>query len=208
MKLVAVGIDGGSFDFVCRNLNSLPFFRRLYEEKALKSLKSVFPPITWPAWMSISTGKDVKDHKYFSFVYLDRNYKIRLLPRKKIKKLWDILSQKRKKIIMVNIPLTFPPPRVNGIVVSGMDTPKEAKIFTHPQDLSRKLRKMGYIIEPYISKNKSILFKTLLFSLSKRLKVFNYLMECADFDFFLGFKKPSSISNEFTFTLVSIVPNP
>jgi len=45
----------------------------------------------------------------------------------------------------MNVPVTFPPEPVNGVLVSGLLTPKGA-IFTHPHEHTRQLLDEGYAI--------------------------------------------------------------
>jgi predicted AlkP superfamily phosphohydrolase/phosphomutase len=45
-----------------------------------------------------------------------------------------------RRVALINVPLTYPPTPVNGIMVTGMLTPPGADLFTYPPSLSDELR--------------------------------------------------------------------
>jgi predicted AlkP superfamily phosphohydrolase/phosphomutase len=51
------------------------------------------------------------------------------------KTLWEILSQAGKRVVVINVPVTFPPREVNGILISGFLCPNIDKI-AHPKELA------------------------------------------------------------------------
>jgi predicted AlkP superfamily phosphohydrolase/phosphomutase len=51
-----------------------------------------------------------------------------------------------KNSVLLNIPLTYPPEKILGVIVSGMLTPSEDSDFTQPKQLKKKLLRMGYRI--------------------------------------------------------------
>jgi predicted AlkP superfamily phosphohydrolase/phosphomutase len=56
------------------------------------------------------------------------------------KAIWNILSENGKKVITVNVPMTYPPEKVNGIMISGMDAPSINSKFTYPPELYSELK--------------------------------------------------------------------
>ena len=63
--------------------------------------------------------------------------------------MWSILSELGKKVCVLNVPFTYPPDRVNGVMVSGMDTPNLKSNFIYPGPLRAELDKAtgGYLLE-------------------------------------------------------------
>jgi predicted AlkP superfamily phosphohydrolase/phosphomutase len=59
--------------------------------------------------------------------------------------LWDILGHHERKVVLVNVPMTYPPRAVNGSMITGLLTPKGASIWTYPQELSEELT--DYVID-------------------------------------------------------------
>ncbi len=188
MKVICVGIDGCTHQLIRNAISQkkLHTFKELMDEGYFSKLKSCYPPFTWAAWLSISTGKSLFQHGYFDWVFPSPSYEIKLLPKPKLLKIWGYLHFFNKRSVLLNIPLTYPPESlgIDGIVVSGMDTPKEHyEKCVYPSHYASLLRKFAYKIEPDYSKNKRKLFRNLKISLKSRLKTFLYFLEHEKYDF-------------------------
>src|SRR5205809_5458201 len=59
--------------------------------------------------------------------------------RKGGKAIWNILSEYGKQVLVVNVPATYPPEPVNGIMISGYMTPGTAVDFTYPTSFKEEL---------------------------------------------------------------------
>jgi len=59
--------------------------------------------------------------------------------------LLDILGRAGKHVMCVNLPMSYPPRPVNGIMITGMLTPSEADNFTYPPELRDELD--DYVID-------------------------------------------------------------
>ena len=55
----------------------------------------------------------------------------------------DFLGEAGKTCIVVNVPVTYPPEKIKGCIVTGMLTPPNA-CYAYPADVYKKLKKMGY----------------------------------------------------------------
>ena len=44
-----------------------------------------------------------------------------------------------KDVIVVNVPITYPPRAVNGVMVSGLDTPSTKTAFTYPPEVKDEI---------------------------------------------------------------------
>src|SRR5260370_34130380 len=64
--------------------------------------------------------------------------------------IWDILGQHGGRSLLVNIPTTYPPEPVNGVMITGMLTPGLDSDFTFPQALKEEMLAAipAYVIEP------------------------------------------------------------
>ena len=105
-------------------------------------LESVIPPVTAPAWTSFMTGKTPGKHGIFDFTRFDpsdRSTKLNNAENIRSKTLWQILSEKGKRVIVLNMPYTYPPPKVNGIVVAGWDAPSVETNFTYPSEIRARI---------------------------------------------------------------------
>jgi len=130
--VVFIGIDGGNWRFIRRLVNEgrLPGFERLMREGSYGTLQSVDNYVTPPAWTSIFSGYLPEQHGIYTFGSFDRaageflgdSSDDILVPM-----VWDAASRAGLRCGIVNVPVTYPPRPVNGVMVSGMLTPIEAE---------------------------------------------------------------------------------
>jgi len=138
-RLVIVGLDGATWDVInpLVEQGKLPAIKRIMDEGQSGTLRSVIPPITGPAWATILTGRNPGEHGIFEMTVFDD----RLGRRRPISMndwnatpLWEILNGRGLSTGLLCVPFTFPPPRVNGWIISGiMGTPKyDPRMFSPP----------------------------------------------------------------------------
>lgn len=149
LKVVIIGLDGGTFDLIKPWVDGghLPAFQKLMNEGAWGELRSTMPPITAPAWSSFITGKNPGKHGLIDFVFRQPNtYSVAPVnaSTRQGRSLWSRLGDGEKRVIVVNVPVTYPPERVNGIMVTGLMTPSEEANFTYPPELAERLRQNHY----------------------------------------------------------------
>ena len=161
-KVLVIGLDGATFDI----LNPLtlqgymPHLASLMERGCWGRLSSTIPPFTAAAWSSFSTGRNPGQHGVISFRGTrDRfNYDLQgegfVDARRFENTLWEILSAEEKRVVIVNVPLTYPVRPVNGYIVTGMLTPSDARVFTYPPGLSQVLGE-DYIIDVDFVRNEN-----------------------------------------------------
>lgn len=152
MRLLVVGLDGATFDIIKPLIaqNRLPYLARLLEEGAWGTLRSTMPPISPTAWTTFATGKNPGQHGVFDFQHLaaDYNWRPRPVRRHKHKTIWRILSEAERRVVVVDVPFTYPPEVVNGLMISGYPTPRTpGTIFTYPPDLTQQLEKFDLQLE-------------------------------------------------------------
>jgi len=143
-KVFIVSLDGATFA-VFRPLiqqGYMPHLARMMQEGLTAELESVVPPVTGPAWTSFMTGKNPSKHGIFEFVHFDEhNYAWKLNNSQAIrgKTLWNLLSEKGKRVIVLNLPYTYPPYEVNGLMACGWDAPSVEGNFTFPPELRNEI---------------------------------------------------------------------
>jgi predicted AlkP superfamily phosphohydrolase/phosphomutase len=59
--------------------------------------------------------------------------------RKAGKAIWNILSEYGKQVLVINVPMTYPPETVNGLMISGYMTPSSDTDFTYPTTFKEEL---------------------------------------------------------------------
>ena len=145
-RILIVGLDGATFDVLNPLMEDgrMPNLRRLVETGASGILESTKPPITPAAWTTFMTGKGPGRHGIVDFEKYDvstntltfnSTYEIRE------KTIWEILSEKGFKVGSINLPMTYPPRRVNGFMISGFETPSTEAEFTYPNSLKEEILK-------------------------------------------------------------------
>ena len=146
MRIFLLGLDGMTLrvlePYVKANL--LPNFKKIMEEGACGILRSTIPPITAPAWISLATGKTPGKHHVFEF-RKRKGYETTLIAKNTssaAEPIWSTISRYGKTVKVINVPLTYPPDKVNGIMVSGMMTPNTKTEFTFPKEIKREILKL------------------------------------------------------------------
>ena len=192
-RVLLIGIDGLSLDFV-KSLNSrglIPHIGRFLEKGSYGSLKSTLPPLTPPAWTSAFTGVNPGKHGIFGFIRtnLERGEQRAVdSTLRGCKALWNIVSESGKRAIVINVPITYPTERINGIMISGMLTPSPKSDFVYPKQLREKILRYGYRIDP-ISHNKmkslAHLAKVSVDVAQRRSNVARQLMKQYNWDLFI-----------------------
>jgi len=145
-KLLIIGLDGASFntfDLLKKKGVSLPYIDGLIANGVKGDLTSTIPPVTAPAWVSFMTGKNPGKHGIFDFIKItgaDMGRRVISYNDIEERTLWSILSDAGKKVIVINFPITYPPPKVEGFLVSGMMTPLQANRFTYPASFQEEIK--------------------------------------------------------------------
>jgi len=157
MKFIVFGLDGASFDLIDPWLNAgkLPHLQRLIKQGIRGRLKSCLPPTTSPNWKCYATGKNPGKLGIFWWENIDFQNKRVYIPtaRAHAREIWDYISESNRKVGIMNMPLTYPPRRVNGFVIAGgPDAPE--KNYTYPKELETRLRReFGYKVHPVVRTN-------------------------------------------------------
>lgn len=196
-RVLIVGLDGGTFDII-RPLvaeGRLPNLARLMGEGASSVLRSTCPPITPTAWTSFATGKNPGQHGIYDFLKLNpATYQFSPVPARQHvhKSLWRIISNHGGKVVVVDVPFTYPPEEVNGCILTGYGTPTgDDVVFTYPPQLREELAAacgrcdMGFMPEGTKYNLQADFFQSWDRILENRSCVAAYLMERVDWDFYM-----------------------
>ncbi len=146
-KTVVLALDGVPYSFI-KDMYEKGEFKHLGSPEYHK-MSSVYPTISSVAWSSFMTGKNPGKHNIYGFVDRKSNSKnLQICNSKDLKSqtLWEYLSEKKKKVFVMNVPLTYPPRKVNGKLVSGFLCSNLIK-GTYPKEFASELYKLGYKID-------------------------------------------------------------
>ncbi len=145
MRVLLFGIDGLTFRILHPMMERglLPNFQRVRDEGVQGTLRSTTPPMTPPAWMSISTGLSLAKHGVYDFweyEQTDSGPRARVMThRKGGKAIWNLLSEYGKHVVIANVPMTYPPEPINGIMLSGYMAPDMKANVTYPASFKEEL---------------------------------------------------------------------
>ncbi len=139
-RIIILGLDGMDYGRTEKLIRQgrLPFFQQLQKDGSFLPLKSTCPPISPVAWSSFMTGANPGKHNIFDFLNRDlRTYLpelsssqihwvegkpvIRLL--RKSKPFWHALGEHGVMSTTLRVPITYPPEKFNGMLLSGMCVP-------------------------------------------------------------------------------------
>lgn len=145
MRVLLFGIDGLTFRVLDPMMERglLPNFQRVRDGGVHGVLKSTTPPMTPPAWMSISTGLSPARHGVYDFWGYEKTengpHAHVVTHRKGGKAIWNILSDWGKRVVVANVPITYPPEPVNGIMLSGYMAPDTKANIAYPVSFKDEL---------------------------------------------------------------------
>jgi len=195
-KVFILGLDGASPEVIDSliPLGRLPAFQKLKEEGVSGRLRTTIPPITGSAWSSFMTGKNPGKHGIFDFIHRKEGT-YRLSPinarLREGRSFWSWAGDAGKRVCVFNVPVTYPPEAVKGIMVTGMLTPSNRTDYTFPSSLARELDRVtkGYrvhITESY-SKGREEHFLRHLEEMTRiRKNAMDYVLGLADWDIFIA----------------------
>jgi predicted AlkP superfamily phosphohydrolase/phosphomutase len=157
------------------------------ENSVWGNLKSCEYFFTSPAWKCYSTGKNPGKLGAVGWCSFDRKDKrISLVTSKsfKSKELWDILGEHDLKCGVINMPLTFPPRKINGVMITG--PPHSDEGCTFPPELEKEIKKDGYIVNSHFNMalDSDQALQELPDLITERFRLGKKLLERSNFDFF------------------------
>ena len=191
-RVLVIGLDGVPYSFLRKHMESgdLPNLARLAREGTFRRMNSVYPTVSSVAWASYMTGKNPAGHGIFGFIDRRPNPFQLFIPNARhmrAETLWERLSRRGKRVVVINVPVTYPPRRVNGILIGGFLGTDVNKIG-YPPEVNGKLVEMGYRIDVDAWKgreeDKGPFLDDLNSTLDRRCEVAHYFLLHEDWDFF------------------------
>lgn len=226
MRTVIFGVDGLAFRIIHPLIErgDMPNFKKLRDQGCEAVLESKYPPLTPPAWTSLSTGLKPARHGVYDFWAYDEQAEVGQ-PRKAHvqsqrrggKAIWNILSEYGKQVLVLNIPATYPPEPINGYMVSGYLTPSTAGDFTYPASFKEELLQvvpdyeidvnMREIFKGNVESRVTRLVDAVLSVTEKRIQLITYMLKEKPWDFcYVAFVGPDRLQHTLWDEIVSFEP--
>jgi predicted AlkP superfamily phosphohydrolase/phosphomutase len=186
-RILVLGLDAATPELIepWAEEGYLPHFRQLMRLGMWGRLRSTVPPSSAPAWSSLATGKNPGKHGIFTFVLRKSDgYTIQSVSggHRKATPLWRILDRQGFRVGVVNMPMTYPPNRLeHGFMISGFDAPGLESDFVYPPHLKPVLRRNQYVIDP-VEKDPAASAEMLLHSFQIQKRAFWELKETQPWD--------------------------
>ena len=189
-RVVFIGLDGTPYTFMQRLIDEgrAPNTARLVKQGSLLRMDSMWPWVSSVAWSTMMTGVNPAKHNIFGFVDRDPATYKQFIPTSrhmKARTLWEVLSDAGKRVIVVNVPVTYPPRTVNGILVSGFLSPKLDKAV-YPLSYLPTLQSLGYIIDadPWKAReSKELALSEVSRALDARIRTLFHLLDNEEWDY-------------------------
>lgn len=187
IRIVIVGVDGLS-PYIVRK-----FLTPILDDSISATLKSVTPPITAPAWLSLATGLNPGKTGVVDFLNTIDPERRKLKPVSssvyKGFSIWDYASIAGYRVGVVDYPMLYPPYPINGAMLSGFLSPKWV---SYPSSLADEMHaKLGphwnhvYFAIDRKYNDATVFLEELLKSFERKIKWSLYLLYRRDWDLFI-----------------------
>ncbi len=194
-RVAVIGLDGVPPSLIFGEASGeLPNLKALMDHGAWGPLRSTDPPITVPAWTTMTTGKDPGELGLYGFRNRpDHGYgpmETAHSHKVEARRVWNYLEDAGKASVLIGIPQTYPPVAHNGITVAGILTPGIGSEFTFPPELAGNLPDIArgeYMtdVSDFRTANKDRLLRDLYAMADRRFNVAEHFLINENWDFFM-----------------------
>jgi predicted AlkP superfamily phosphohydrolase/phosphomutase len=191
-RVLVIGLDSAPAEIVLDRREEFPVLRGLIEEGFHGTMRSSDPPITIPAWMVMTTGKDPGRLGLYGFRHrTGYSYdKMWIATAQAFKELaiWDVIGDHGGQSCLVSIPPSYPPRKVPGNLISCFITPDNEKEYTYPAGLRQEIESR---FGPYMfdvvfrTEDRDEILREIYEMTAKRFDVLQYLMTNKPWNLFM-----------------------
>jgi predicted AlkP superfamily phosphohydrolase/phosphomutase len=149
-RVLLVGIDGAAPRLIGPWMDEglLPNLAALAHNGVWGKLRSHHPLLSPRIWTSVATGKLPEQHGIESWLRPTEERRLRLFRSddRRCHAIWNILSHENLKVGVVNWLITYPPEKVNGVMISDFAIPGEREGHEQEgEDLARSFGQPGIV---------------------------------------------------------------
>lgn len=192
MKILVMGLDCAAPELLLGD-ERLTNIRQLMEFGCYGKLETVNPPITIPAWMSMSTSQDPGSLGVYGFRNRsDYSYDgLETANSRSIREMaiWDQIAREGGRSIIIGVPPSYPPRRINGINVGCFLTPDTTKNpYAHPESVQKEISQIvgeyPVDVKEYRTDQKERLKEEIYDMSRKHFSVVRHFLQNHDWDYF------------------------
>jgi predicted AlkP superfamily phosphohydrolase/phosphomutase len=195
-RVLIIGLDSATFDLIDPWVDSgdLPNLAGLLAQGCCGPLLSTLQPVTAAAWTTFSTGVNQGKHGLYDFVRRrPDSYGMTVTNASHVHAptIFDIASQHGLRTFAINVPYTYPPRPINGVMVSGPFAPAVTPEIVHPPEFFDTLQAIApdyFILPDYDSRHPEPMrayAERLLREVELRQQVALHLMNTQPWDLFM-----------------------
>ena len=138
-RLLIIGLDGATFRLLdpLMDRGLLPTLAKIRSEGVVGPLRSTVPPVTVPAWSSFITGKNPGKHGISEFMIREKGTYEETPINARMRAgapFWRLLGDE-EPVLVLNVPTTYPPDPLAGVMISGFLTPAGKRDYVQPPEL-------------------------------------------------------------------------
>jgi predicted AlkP superfamily phosphohydrolase/phosphomutase len=156
-RVLILGLDGSTWDTLAgfTRDGTMPHLASFLRRGTSCDLMTMVPPVTATSWTSFFTGLNPGKHGVFEFLLRrkglssaavsERNPFGEIPVNSSLRDgipVWRIAGMGGLKSVVLSVPITYPPEKVNGCMISGFLTPFGKRDFAYPpsvlEDIERK----------------------------------------------------------------------
>ena len=190
-KFMVWSIDGVPFDLVRTMIDQgvMPNLGKLAQQGCMQMMRSVQPTVSCVAWTTYCTGKNPGKHGIYGFIDRRPDTYDLAFPNGSMmatENIWEILSKADKRVFGMNVPSTYPPRRVNGVLIGGFLTPTIDKA-AYPSAVNSYLKSIDYQIDSdamLARQDKKAMLANLDKTLDTRAQAMFHFLDQENWDFF------------------------
>ncbi|HLF91283.1 MAG TPA: alkaline phosphatase family protein [Anaerolineales bacterium] len=149
-KVVIIGWDGATWDYMDPLLEqgTLPNLARLLEYGVGLILRSTVPPYTNVAWPALVTGSTPARTGIFDGLRFRPGCYTGLPARRgRSIPIWEWVNHFGKRAGVLNVPTTYPATQLDGYLVTGFDSPRDALDTEYPRGLTAQWAQAGQVYQ-------------------------------------------------------------
>jgi predicted AlkP superfamily phosphohydrolase/phosphomutase len=205
-KVLILGLDGSTWDLFSKFAEdgTMPNLASFLKRGVSSDLVTLIPPVTAISWTSFFTGLNPGKHGVFEFLLRRKGLSEKALsPRNPFGEIpvnstlrdgmpiWRLAGEAGMKSVVISVPITYPPEKINGCMISGFLTPFGRRDFAHPTSVLEDIeRRFGpyrlYHRQVYSKRGVGRVLEELFDVLEFNVKVTRYLMKELEWNLFFS----------------------